>query len=46
MNKIMGYSYFNIRMSIVSSPPSRHMRNNTFLIQYSDEIIIKSLSRV
>ena len=27
------------------SPPSRHMKNNIFSSQYSDEIDIKSISR-
>ena len=33
-------------MSIVHSPSSRQMRNNTFTIQNSDEIITKSISWV
>ena len=31
-------------MSIIPSPFSRRMKNNTFLVQYSDEIITKSIS--
>ncbi len=37
--------FFNIRMSIIHRPSSRRMKNNTFLVQYSDEIITKSISR-
>ena len=37
---------FNIMMSIIPSPTSRQMKNNTFSIQYSDEIITKSISRL
>ena len=39
MNENMRELLFNIRMSIIPSPYSRQMKNNTFLVQYSDEII-------
>ena len=32
-------------MSAIPSLSSRQMRNNTFLVQYSDEIITKSISQ-
>ena len=35
---------FNIRMSIIPNPSSRHMKNKIFSIQYSDEIITRSIS--
>ena len=45
MNKVMGYFFFHIRMSIIPCPSSRQMKNNTFSVQYSDEIITRSILR-
>ena len=45
MIKIMG-DFLNMKMSIIHSLSSRNMRNNTFSVQYSDEFITKSISRV
>ena len=33
-------------MSIIPSPSGRQMKNKTFLVQYSDEILTKSISHV
>ena len=46
MNKIMGDFFYNIRLSIIPSPSSRQMKNNTFSIQYNDQNITKSISRM
>ena len=37
--------FFDIRMSIIPNSSSRQIKINTFSVQYSDEIITKSISR-
>ena len=40
----MGDLFIIRRRSIIPSPSSRQIKNNTFLVQCSDEIITKSIS--
>ena len=45
MVKIMGDFCLDIRTSVLPNPSSRQMKNNTYSVQYSGEIISRSISR-